>query len=68
MLAIEQAKEYSLRNKMQTKYKYCVIKGNNSAAVHRCMELRSDRWEQTNHFDKLFNFKWQPVSRGIQFD
>jgi hypothetical protein len=32
------------------------------------MLLRADRWEETNSFDKLFNFKWQPVSWGINFD
>lgn len=45
-----------------------MVKGNNNGVVRRCMELRKERWEETSHFDKLFNFKWQPVSRGIQFD
>ena len=31
------------------------------------MLLRNERWEETNSFDKLYNFKWQPVSRGINF-
>lgn len=32
------------------------------------MELRADRWEETQDFDTLFHFKWHPISRGIKFD
>lgn len=32
------------------------------------MELRHQRWQETSSFDKLFNFKWQQWSRGVQFD
>jgi hypothetical protein len=32
------------------------------------MELRSERWEETNDFDTLFNFKWHPISKGIKFE
>jgi len=49
---------YSLKNKEGGKYKFFIQNGNNSAVVKKCMLLRSDRWEETNSFDKLFNFKW----------
>lgn len=55
-------------NKTQTRYKFTVCPGNNSNIVRMCMQLRMDRWEETNNSDKIFNFKWQPYSRGIQFD
>jgi hypothetical protein len=32
------------------------------------MQLRAEHWEETSAFDKLFNFKWQPVSWGINFE
>lgn len=41
-----------------TKYKYFIAQGNNSAVIRKCMELRDDRWEETNGFDKLYNFRW----------
>ncbi len=31
------------------------------------MMLRSDQWEETSNSDKLFNFKWLPFSRGVQY-
>ena len=55
-------------NKTLGKYKFIVFSGNNSEVVKRCIKLREDRWEETSTSDKLYNFKWQPVSRGIQFD
>jgi len=63
-----QAKIYSLMNKTVTKFKFVVCPGNNSDIVRRCLRLREERWEETGSSDKLFNFKWQPFSRGIQFD
>ncbi len=36
--------------------------------MKRCLDLRSDKWEETNDFDTLFNFKWHPISKGIKFD
>jgi hypothetical protein len=66
--AAERAKEYSLANKGCGKYKYVVVSGNNSGLVRKCMQLRGERWEETSSFDKLFNFKWQPVSWGINFE
>lgn len=32
------------------------------------MEMRSEKWEETSDFDTLFNFKWNPISKGIKFD
>lgn len=31
------------------------------------MERRPD-WEEISDFSTIFNFKWQPISRGIKFD
>lgn len=47
---------------------YLIVNGNNSSIVKKCMELRSERWEETTDFDTLFNFKWHPISKGIKFD
>ena len=55
-------------NKTLSRYKFIVCPGNNSNIVRRCIQLREDRWEETTASDKLFNFKWQPFSRGIQFE
>jgi hypothetical protein len=66
--ALERAKNYSKQNKGVNKFKFIIISGNNSAVVRKCMALRVDRWEETNHFDKLYNFKWQPTSRGLNFN
>jgi len=66
--ALDRAKNYSKLNKGVNKYKFALITGNNSQCVRKCMALRSDRWEETTHFDKLYNFKWQPTSRGINFN
>jgi hypothetical protein len=55
-------------NRGSQKLKYFVSPGNNSQVIKKCMLLRSDRWEETNSFDKLYNFKWQPWARGIPFN
>lgn len=68
MEAYEKARNYSLQNRTVQRYRYVVIEGNNSKVIRTCMELRSDRWEETSSFDKIFNFKWQPVSRGINYE
>jgi hypothetical protein len=44
------------------------VPGNNGTMVRKCMALRHDRWQETSSFDKLYNFKWQQLSRGIHFD
>lgn len=66
--AIAMARQYSLMNKSVKRFQYVIIAGNNGNVVRRCMQLREERWEETNSFDKLYNFKWQPISRGIQFE
>lgn len=67
--AKEKFNQFSLQNKQNNaKYKYIVCPGNNSQIVKRCLDLRKDRWEETNDFDTLFNFKWHPISKGIKFD
>lgn len=55
-------------NRIQSKFKYFIQQGNNSGVVRRCMQLRETRWEETNSFDKLYNFRWQPWARGIPFN
>lgn len=54
-------------NKQQKKYAFHIGQGNNSAIVKKMMLLREDRWEETNSFDKLFNFRWQPWARGLKY-
>lgn len=49
------------------KYKYFIAAGNNSQVVKRCMDLRDDRWEETTPSDKLYNFRWQPWGRMIDY-
>ena len=49
------------------KYKYFIAAGNNSQVVKRCMDLRDDRWEETTASDKLYNFRWQPWGRLIDY-
>lgn len=66
--AYENARNYTLLNKSPMRLKYAIAKGNNSNILRKCMLLRNERWEETNSFDKLYNFKWQPISRGIVFD
>jgi hypothetical protein len=44
-----------------------VCPGNNSEVVARWMKTRKD-WEEIPYYSTLFNFKWQPISRGILFD
>lgn len=59
---------YVQKNKGLQRFKFAICPGNNSNIIRRCMQLREERWEETNSFDKMFNFKWQPFSRGIKFD
>ena len=54
-------------NRQQAKNKFYIQGGNYSHIVKDCMLLREDQWEETHSFDKLFNFKWQPWARGLQF-
>jgi len=42
-----------------------IVPGNNGVLVRKCMELRHERWQETTPFDKLYNFRWQQLSRGI---
>lgn len=51
-----------------TKYKFAISQGNNSNVVRKCLLLRSEQWEETSHSDKLFNFKWLPLARGILYN
>lgn len=67
--AKEKYREISKKNKITNqKYKFIVNSGNNSNLIKRCLELRSDRWEEGNDFDTLFSFKWNPISKGLKFD
>ena len=47
-----------------TKYKYIIGHGNNSELVKRVMKTRAC-WINLQFPN---NFKWQPVSKGINFD
>jgi len=52
------AAAYTQMNRNNQKYKFAICSGNNSNIIRRCMKLREERWEETNSFDKLYNFKW----------
>lgn len=54
-------------NTQNESYKYIIMKGNNSGVIKRCMESRPG-WEETAHFNTIFNFRWQQTSHGIRFD
>ena len=32
------------------------------------LENRLEQWQELPYFDTSFQFKWQPVSKGIRFD
>ena len=66
--ALEKSKQYSQMNKQSNKFKYIVLNGNNSKIVKDCLKLRASKWEETEAYDTLFNFKWNCISRGIKFD
>lgn len=65
--AKEKASQYSLLNKQHNHYKYFIAPGNNASLLKKLMQLRDSRWEETTAFDKGFNFRWQPLSRGLGF-
>ena len=29
---------------------------------------KRQQWEETSYYNSIFNFKWQPTSKGILFD
>lgn len=66
-----------------TRYKYCIRPGNNHWLIQRVFvesgrtepvrdssgNLLFPGWEVSDdQMDSLFNFKWKPVSNGINFD
>jgi hypothetical protein len=55
-------------NRSTQQYKFVVMPGNNGNLIKRCLDLRSSRWVETSSYDKLFNFRWQQLSRGLHFD
>ena len=48
-------------------YTFVIIFGNNSQIVKQCMERRTD-WKEASESCSIFNFKWQPFSKGFYFD
>ena len=48
------------------KYKYIVTSGNNSRLIREAMRRRP-WWVEIPNYSSIFNFKWQPTSRGMRF-
>ena len=47
--------------------KYIIAPGNNSNIVKKCMVHRIN-WKECSSLSNHFNFKWQPVSSGTNYD
>lgn len=62
----EQEKFLEMQKEVKAHYNN-ILRGNNSELVRRCMETRH-HWEETSASNTLFNFKWQPVAKGLKFD
>jgi len=50
-----------------TKYKFVIAPGNNSKLVREVMQKRN-WWIEIPNYNSLYNFKWQPFSKGIKFE
>ena len=48
------------------KYKYVIMPGNNSNLIREALARRS-WWIEIPNFNSHFNFKWTPVSNGVNF-
>ena len=48
-------------------YTFVITFGNNSQIIRRCIEKRPD-WKEAPEFTSIFDFKWQPFSKGFRFD
>ena len=48
------------------KYKYIITSGNNSKLIREAMKRRP-WWVEIPNYNSVFNFKWQPTSRGMKF-
>ena len=51
----------------QDKLKYSIARGNNGALIKRVMETRP-HWKELDKGLSLFQFRWAPVSDGINYD
>ncbi|CAI2384071.1 unnamed protein product [Moneuplotes crassus] len=49
------------------KFKYVIAPGNNSKLIREVMKQRS-WWIEIPNYNSLYNFKWQPFSKGIKFE
>ena len=52
---------------MEDCYKFIVTQGNNSGLIKKAM-LRRSWWIEIQPVHTLFNFKWQPESKGINYN
>lgn len=55
-------------NEEEGLYKYQIIRGNNSSLVQRVLDTRPNWSELENRHLTIFQFKWAPVSRCINYE
>ena len=59
-----------IKKKQSMKYKltYCILKGNNSHLIEKCLEYRKDVWEKSIlDYSKYCNLIWTPLSNNINY-
>ena len=59
-----------IKKKQSIKYKlsYCILKGNNSQLIEKCLEYRKDVWEKSIlGFSKYCNLIWTPLRNNIDY-
>ena len=59
-----------IKKKQTIKYKlsYCILKGNNSQLIEKCLEYRKDVWEKSIlGYSKYCNLIWTPLRNNINY-
>ena len=59
-----------IKKKQTIKYKlsYCILKGNNSQLIEKCLEYRKDVWEKSLlGYSKYCNLIWTPLRNNINY-
>ncbi|CAI2364892.1 unnamed protein product [Moneuplotes crassus] len=55
-----------IRSRLRIKFKYIIVKGNNSGLIREALKTRP-QWMEIPNIHSMYNFKWQPFSNGINF-